>query len=84
MFFLQEFVMSFLKEQNDKHVNETHKLLCLKWKLVRSALLCILFADEKQIRQTQRMQLFIVTNQVVGSVGKRGAPRIATVGKEQN
>jgi len=56
----------------------------LKWKLVRSALLCILFADEKQIRQTQRMQLFIVTDQVVGSVGERVAPRIATVGKEQN
>jgi len=43
-----------------------------------------LFADEKQIRQTQRMQLFIVTDQVVGSVGERVAPRIATVGKEQN
>jgi len=67
-----------LKEQKDKHVNETHQLPCLKRKLVHSALLCIWFADEKQIRQTQRMELFIVTYQGGGSVGKRGAPRIAT------
>jgi len=65
-------------------VNETHQLPCLKRKLVHSALLCIWFADEKQIRQTQRMELFIVTCQRGGSVGKRGAPRITTVGKEQN
>ena len=45
------------------HVNETHKLPCLKRKLVYSALLCIWAADEKQIRQTQRMELFIVTYQ---------------------
>ena len=50
-----------LKEQEDKHLNETHQLPCLKRNLVHSALLCIWFADEKQIRQTQRMELFIVT-----------------------
>ena len=43
----------------DKHVNETHQLPCLKRKLVHSALLCIWSADEKQIRQTQRIELFI-------------------------
>jgi len=42
-----------LHEQKDKHVNETHQLPCLKRKLVRSALLCIWSAYEKQIRQTQ-------------------------------
>ena len=52
-----------LHEQKDMHVNETHKLPCLKRKLVYSALLCIWAADEKQIRQTQRMELFIVTYQ---------------------
>jgi len=41
-----------LKEQKDKHVNETNQLPCLKRNLVHSALLCIWFADEKQIRQT--------------------------------
>ena len=30
------------------------------------------------------MELFIITYQGGDSVGKRGAPRIATVGKEQN
>ena len=73
-----------LKEQNDKHVNETHQPPYLKRKFVRSALQCIWFADEKQIRQRQRMELFIVTYQAGGSVGNRGAPRIATVGKERN
>ena len=63
-------------------MKEIHELPCLKRKLVHSALLCIRFADEKQIRQTQRMELVIY--QGGGSVGKRGAPRIATVGKEQN
>jgi len=29
------------------------------------------------------MELFVVTYQGGGSVGKRGAPRIATVGKEK-
>jgi len=49
-----------------------------------NALLCICSADEQQIRQTQRMELFIVTYQGRwGSVGKRGAPRIGTTGKEQ-
>ena len=52
-----------LQEQKDKHVNETHQLPCLKRKLVHSALLCIWSADEKQTRQTQRMELFIVTYQ---------------------
>jgi len=42
-------------------VNETHQLPCLKTKLVHSALLCIWSFDKKQIRQTQFMQLFIVT-----------------------
>jgi len=50
-----------LLEQKDKHVNETHQLPFLKRKLV--ALLCILSADEKQIRQTQRMEFFIITYQ---------------------
>ena len=44
-------------------MNETHHLPCLKRKLVHSGLLYILFADEKQIRQTQCMELFIVTYQ---------------------
>jgi len=52
-----------LHEQNDMHVNETHQLPCLKRKLVHSALLCLWSADEKRIRQTQRMELFIVTYQ---------------------
>jgi len=52
-----------LHEQKDMHVNETHQLPCLKRKLVHSALLCIWSADEEQIRQTQRMELFIVTYQ---------------------
>ena len=50
-----------LLEQKDKHVNETHQLPCLKRKLV--ALLCICSTDDKQIRQTQRMELFIITYQ---------------------
>ena len=50
-----------LLEQKDKHGNETHQLPCLKRKLV--ALFCILSADKKQIRQTQRMELFIMTYQ---------------------
>ena len=54
-----------LHEQKDMHVNETHQFPCLKRKLVHSALLCIWSADEKQIRQTQRMKLFIVTYQGV-------------------
>jgi len=44
-------------------VNETHQLLCLKRNLVHSALLCIWSVDKKQIRQTQCMELFIVTFQ---------------------
>jgi len=43
-------------------VNETHQLPCLKRKLVHNTLLCIWFVDEKQICQTQRMELFIVKN----------------------
>jgi len=42
-------------------VNETHQFPCLKRKLVHSALSCIWFVDKKQIRQTQCMELFIVT-----------------------
>jgi len=52
-----------LQEQKDKQVNETHQLPCLKRKLVHNALLCIWSADEQQIRQTQRMELFIITYQ---------------------
>jgi len=52
-----------LHEQKDMHVNETHQLPRLKRNLVHSALLCIWSADEKQIRQTQFMELFIVTYQ---------------------
>ena len=44
-------------------MNETHQLPCLKRKLVHSALLCIWSVDKKQIRQTQCMELFIVTYQ---------------------
>ena len=44
-------------------MKETHQLPCLKRKLVDSALLCIWSVDKKQIRQTQRMELFIVTYQ---------------------
>ena len=50
-----------LQEQKDKHVNATHQFPCLKRKLVHSALLCIWSVDKKQIRQTQCMELFIVT-----------------------
>ena len=50
-------------EQKDKHVKERHQLPCLKRKLVHSHLLCIWYSDEKQIHQTQRMELFIVTYQ---------------------
>jgi len=68
-----------LQEQKDKQVNETDQLPCLKRKLVHNALLCISSADKHQLRQTQRMELFLVTYQGRwGSVGKRGAPRIAT------
>ena len=42
-------------------MNETHQLPCLKRKLVHSALLCFWSVDKKQIRQTQYMELFIVT-----------------------
>ena len=42
-------------------MKETHQLPCLKRKLVHSALLCIWSVDKKQIRQTQCMELFIVT-----------------------
>jgi len=72
-----------LLEQKNKHVIEIHQLPCLTRKLVHSAFLCIWSDDEKQIRQTQRMELFIVTYQGWGSVGKKSAPRIATIGKEQ-
>jgi len=44
-------------------VNETHQLPCFKRKLVHCALLCIWSVDKKQIRQTQYMELFIVTYQ---------------------
>ena len=44
-------------------MNETHQLPCLKRKLVHSALLCIWSVDKQQIRQTQCMELFIVTYQ---------------------
>ena len=44
-------------------MNETHQLPCLKRKLVHSDLLCIWSVEPKQIRQTQCMELFIVTNQ---------------------
>jgi len=44
-------------------VNERHQLPCLKRKLVHSALLGIWSVDRKQIRQTQCMELFIVTYQ---------------------
>ena len=65
-------------------MNETQQLPYLKRKVVHNALLCIWSTDEHQIRQTQGMELFIVTYQGRwGSVGKRGAPRIATTGKEQ-
>ena len=44
-------------------MNETHQLPWLKRKLVCSALLCIWSVDKKQIRQTQCMELLIVTYQ---------------------
>ena len=44
-------------------MNETHQLPRLKRKLVRSALLCVWSVDKKQIRQSQCMELFIVTYQ---------------------
>ena len=73
-----------LPEQKDKQANETCQLPCLKRKLVHNALLCIWSADEQEICQGQRMELFIVTYQGRwGSVGKTGAPWIATTGKEQ-
>ena len=42
-------------------MNETPELPCLKRKLVHTHLLCIWYVDTKQIRQTQCIQLFIVT-----------------------
>ena len=63
MFFSSTVCDVILQEQKDKHVNETHKLACLKRKLVHSALLCIWYVDKKKIRQTQCMELFIVTYQ---------------------
>ena len=44
-------------------MNETHQLPCLKRKLVHGALWCIWSVDKKQIRQTQCIELFIVTYQ---------------------
>ena len=44
-------------------MKEIHELPCLKRKLVHSALLSIWSVDKKQIRQTQCMELFIVTYQ---------------------
>ena len=44
-------------------MNETHQLPCLKRKLAHSALLWIWSIDKKQIRQTQCMEIFIVTYQ---------------------
>ena len=44
-------------------MNETHQLPCWKRKLVHSALLCIGYVDKKKIRQTQCIELFIVTYQ---------------------
>ena len=44
-------------------MKEIHELPCLKRKLVHSALLCIWCVDKRQIRQTQCMELFIVTYQ---------------------
>jgi len=44
-------------------VNETHQLPCLKRQLVHIALLWIQSVDNKQIRQKQCMELFIVTYQ---------------------
>ena len=44
-------------------MKEIHELPCLKRMLVHSALSCIWSVDKKQIRQTQRMELFIVTYQ---------------------
>jgi len=61
MFFLLQFCDVILQEQKDKQVNETHQLPCLKRNLVHNALLCIWSVDEQQIRQTQRMELLIVT-----------------------
>jgi len=52
-----------LNEQKHMLVNETHQLPCLKRKLVHSALLCIWSVDEKQICQTECMELFTVTYQ---------------------
>jgi len=44
-------------------VNETHQHPCLKRKLVHSDLLCIWSVNKKHTRQTQCMELFIVTYQ---------------------
>jgi len=73
---------AIFQEQKDNQMNETHQLPCLKSKLVHNSLLCTWSADDKKNSPTQRMELFIVTYQG-GSVGKRGAPRIATTRKQQ-
>ena len=58
-------------------MNEIHRLPCLKRKLVHNALLCIWSADEQPIRQTQRMELFIVTYQCRwGSVAREVLHRL--------
>jgi len=62
-------------------VNETHQLPCLKRKLVHTDILCIWSVDEKQIRQTQCMELFFVTYQGGLYIAKKGDGRIATIEK---
>ena len=44
-------------------MKEIHELPRLKRKLVHSALSCIWSVDKQQIRQTQRMEWFIITYQ---------------------
>ena len=69
-----------LQEQKDKHVKEIHELPCLKRKLLHSALSCIWSVDKKQIRQTQRMELFIVTYQGGVPLSRNVIDGLATIG----
>ena len=67
-----------LQEQKDKQVNETQQLPCLKRKLVHNALLCICSTNESN---TMHGIIYCHISRW-GSVGKRGAPRIAPTTNE--
>jgi len=84
MFFSSMVCDIISQEQKDKHVNETHQLPWLKRKLFHSALLCTWSADEMQIRQTQHMELFIVTDQGGEVLAKKVLHRLQPLEKNKD